>query len=304
MDYDCYTDTVWWKMEVIRVVEHKVYYFDLDGVYTCVLVAKAQDMGLAGVDIWDGDYYCFDIQIMPEYVKRAIFVLEEGDNVKDFVKDIERIKKFQDENPIGVLNTVYLVKDEKYYFFNSEGIYSCLDEKNMLKLGIRIQIYRNRRDYKYVAVRLDKLKKILGKEEYDRDFLKEVLFRLKVGDKLEQIEECYNELIKENEKWLVSVERFVTRIYKPEFVCTPENSKKAQTFDYIHVDVNLIKEWNTDKIEFVNENQKKIHAMVLESIKNDSQFKKYGITINCLKIARVTLRRDLSSIHYVLELKK
>ena len=307
-DYDYYWHGLYyplandgWKSKVIRVSDYKVYFFDKKGVYTFVSVDEAQSMDLIGLEKCYPfeQYYCFERQRMSEEMKRAILALEVGDDIKEFEKDIERLRKSKEENPIGILNTVYLVKDEKYYFFNDEGIYSCLDRKSMLKSGIRAQRYKK----KYLAVNIDKLIKLLGKE-YDRYFLKEALLKMKIGDKLEKLENCYNEVLKEDERFSNSVERFVTLIEKPDFVCVPENPKKSTTFDYIHVDINLVTEWETDKKEFINKNIEKITAMVLESIANNGKFKRYGVPINILKIAGITLRNDLNSMHYVFEIKK
>lgn len=44
--------------------------------------------------------------------------------------------------------------------------------------------------------------------------------------------------------------------------------------------------------------------MVFKSIEKDRRFKKYGVPINFLRLSKVTVRRDLNSLHYVFELKE
>lgn len=126
---------------------------------------------------------------------------------------------------------------------------------------------------------------------------------MKIGDKLEKVDEYYNEALKEKSKFLISVERFVTRIESPNFVRIPENSKET-TFDYIHVDVNIVTQWDSDKIEFIKRNLQGITKMVFKSIEKDRRFKKYGVPINFLRLSKVTVRKDLNSLHYVFELKE
>ena len=50
-------------------------------------------------------------------------------------------------------------------------------------------------------------------------------------------------------------------------------------------------------------NIKEINKIVLDKIEKSKSFKKYGVPVNYLKISKVTLRNDLNSLHYVIELK-
>ncbi len=300
MDY--YTRDEYWKNRIIRESDYKLYFFDLRGIYTCATVYEVKDMRLEGLSFFGEHYYGINIRIYPQYVQGAILALEVGDDVKKFIEYIEMIKLFYKENPIGIFNTIYLIKDQKYYFFNSNGIYSCLDEKNVLKSGIRVKVYTQHYDYKCRALSLNVFGKFSGKE-YELDLLRKAFDKLKIGDKLEKVDEYYNEALKEKSKFLISVERFVTRIESPDFVRLPENSKET-TFDYIHVDVNIVTQWDSDKIEFIKRNLQGITKMVFKSIENNRRFKKYGVPINFLSLSKVTVRSDLNSLHYVFELKE
>lgn len=312
-----YFNKEWWKGKIIHreVADHKVYFFNEEGVYTGIDVYK-EDANIDLVNLCNEyrTYYWFEVKanlaqipfLLEEHIIRATIALEIGDTVEEFIANIKKLKAFYEENDKGIYNTVYRRDYEKYYFFNSKGIYSCLEEKEMLKSGVYVKIEKSKKwkGYCYCEYRIGELRKYL-KNKYSCDIFAKAFRKLKIGDRLEMLDEYCNEVIKEKERnKLTPLCRFVTRIYKPDFVCIPENQHKDTTFDYIHVDVNLVTQWDTDKREFIKENAREINKMVLESIKNNRSFKKYGVPVNVLTIAKITLKKDLNSLHYVFQLKR
>ena len=98
-----------------------------------------------------------------------------------------------------------------------------------------------------------------------------------------------------------TLERFVTKINPPIFIREPENQNQ-KTFDFIYIDVNIVKQWDEDRISFIKKNINKIKDMVLEKLGKNKQFKKFGIPLNCLKLSSITLKSD-SVLHFILEIK-
>ena len=97
------------------------------------------------------------------------------------------------------------------------------------------------------------------------------------------------------------LDRFVTRIEKPDFIRYPENDNK-DTFDMIKICVNTCSEWK-DKRQYIKHNIKYIYQMVIDKLKNNKSFQKYDVPIGCLAVTSVHETQD-SSLMFVLELKK
>ena len=97
------------------------------------------------------------------------------------------------------------------------------------------------------------------------------------------------------------MELFITKIYKPDFRRTPENTNK-KTFDSIFIQCNI----NTqiDAIKFINENSNAIKLYVLDYLKEHRGFKKYGVPINILQISSVTYYKQLNILDFIFEIKK
>ena len=306
MDYDVNNEL--WRYTVY-VSDDAVHYFNSDGIYTSVSrdaakkIAQLQDLESWH---WASGYGWMPRSLNSESVLRAILALRIGDSFEDLKKVIEKLNEESRKRwrNYPMYNVVYRVKNNKlFYFFNEEGVCSCLEKNDMLKSGVKVTINEIWGNYIFSRYSVIDLKKSLG-SNYSTAIFKKALSKLETGDKLEKIDEYCQEVVKEAEEKQASLERFVTRIFKPDFVCVPENPNKKTTFDYIHVDVNLVMHWDNDKEKFIRTNAKKIAEMVLKSIENEKTFKKYGVPIEFLKIANVTLRRDLNSLHYVFELKK
>lgn len=100
------------------------------------------------------------------------------------------------------------------------------------------------------------------------------------------------------------IERLIQGIGAPEYERVPENQNE-KTFDRIRLQVVLprymFQTWDELKAA-VQENRLEIDSRVLDKIKNDRQFKKFGIPVNYIKMSDVTLLRD-HTLEYIFELK-
>ena len=138
----------------------------------------------------------------------------------------------------------------------------------------------------------------------NKTLLSKAIGRLEVGDSIEKLKEYCNGGVTLKEPSKASYDNgIITRICDPEFICNPENPKKTTTFDYINVDVNLLTTWKGDKKVYLEKHKKEISKMVLEKVKKDRTFLKYGIPVNYLKIAHIVLYKGGNMLQYVLELK-
>ena len=294
----------YWKGLVVKRKQEIVYYFNSAGIYTKISVYEINyyHLQIRGYYTYLDEYFLSDVLNVkyPDYVKKALLILELGDTVETLQKNILRFEKTYKRKE-GIYNTIYQIKNDKFYFFNKDGIYSGLNEKEMLKSDVKIYIETASREKVRYRTHPAELMNFLN-PEYDWNIFVTAMLKLKVGDTLEKLDEYYQNLVSEKEIWSKSLKRFITKIERPIFICMPENPKKDNTFDFINVDVNIISEWPNKK-QYIKMNIKEINKTVLDKIEKSRSFKKYGIPVNYLKISKVTLRKDLNSLHYVIELK-
>ena len=129
---------------------------------------------------------------MTQLSEKGAEILNSSD--EDQNTDVEPLKTKTQLPEDGIITQAQMEtiagKDEKYYFFNDEGIYSCLDRKSMLKSGIRAQRYKK----KYLAVKVTLEKMNLAapakltlnlKEEWNAD---KVLYCLEENGKIYQLD--------------------------------------------------------------------------------------------------------------------
>ncbi len=126
--------------------------------------------------------------------------------------------------------------------------------------------------------------------------------KLKDGDTLEDLKRYYHSVILGKKEPLKELDYFVTKICQPIFIKEPENPD-PNTFDYIHIDVNLAITWKSDKKDYFIQHQPEINDMVVKKLQSNKQFQKYNIPINYLKISKITLMNQRRTIQYVFELK-
>ena len=300
MDYE-------WVEKAIRIENQKVYFFNSDKIYTKVSIKEALKMNLKGLK---RDYYKISEYYNPEMtikgpIARAILCLKVGDSLEKLKKDIVRFEDIYAENrENSIINKVYRINNGKCYFFNEELKWTCLKEEEILQTDIVLNNIRIKegRKIKYNAESLrGNISQII--ECDDLNVLKCALCKIKIGDTIEELKKCCKNITLGNKKETKEIERFITRIDRPKFICIPENPNKDTTFDYIHIDVNVRMQWEEDKRIYIEKHKKEISQLVLRKIESNIIFQKYKVPINCLKISKIIWRNSLNTLHYILELK-
>ena len=181
----------------------------------------------------------------------------------------------------------------KFYYFDEDGIYRCILEKELDEsLKVKWNYMRFQELYTYYK---------LGIKFSNLNLVKKAISKLKVGDTLEVFDEYLSNITFEKHKKPENLDRFITKINNPIFHRTPENLNK-DTFDYIFIDVMILTEWEEDRISYIYKNKNEILKRVIEKLESNKKFQKYGVPINFLKVSRITLKRD-SVLEFILELK-
>ena len=131
----------------------------------------------------------------------------------------------------------------------------------------------------------------------------------KIREKEKEEKKARQRTLKEFEKNLkernIGVEYDVFRavIHEPSFGRYFESP--PEFFDYIEVDVGLtMLVFDQDIVPLVKLYKDKITQDVLDSIKNDENFKQYGIPINFIKLERISLNKESRELHYLFVLKE
>ena len=297
---------------VMRVINKKVYYFNYHGEYSQTTIREAKDKKLDGLFFNQSTgKYCeesYKCDCDTKALDRAVACLKLGDTIEDFEKYVyrfDRLYHMEMERPF--INNVIRIAEGKFYFFNEQGVYTCLKEKEILPTDIRISVVSNIPGKRTSYSCYHELRKLAEVYEVDNmNLFAKVICMLKPGDSFFTLEDyCYNKkIILTRNKKPEGVDRFITKIQRPEFVCSPENPNPKETFDYIHVYADIVSNWETDKKTYIQEHIKEINQKVLTKIESSKSFKKYGIPINYLKASQIVLVDRIDQIHYVFELKK
>lgn len=305
------------KGKVMRIIKKEAYYFNQDGIYvktSCYDAKKMKLKGLAynretGQYYQDKDvvYFCWGIigEIHSNPIDRAIACLKLGDNTEKLNRDVERFKKMYEKKDFKLTNTVIRINGKKFYFFDENGKYTYLTEKNILPSDVfieNVQIIMTGNIVYYFSKTRRELAELIKAE--NQVLLRVAMVNLKVGDTIQNLKNNYENATLQKIILPEGVQRFVTRISRPEFVCTPENPNKNNTFDYIHVYIGIVSEWETDRKKYIKDNIREINNMVLDKLRNDRSFLKYGVPEKFLRVAKITLIKRTSELHYVFELKK
>lgn len=298
-----------WKGNVIRLVDKKVYFFNEEGIYTKISIIDAKKMKLKGLGYnrETGEYYKDFSERYFNYwtpEERAIACLKIGDSMEKLQKDIARFEKIYETDDFKLTNTVIRISRKKFYFFDDNGKYSCLTEKDILPSDVFIGqvIITIKGNIVYDCnIQKHELAETIGVDNIN--ILNVAIGKLKIGDTIQILKKYCDNTTLGKRVLPEGIQRFVTKISKPEFVCTPENHNKDNTFDYIHVYVGIVSEWETDRKKYIIDNIDGINKMILDKIRNDKKFLKYGVPENFLKLTKVTLVKRTSELHYVFELK-
>ena len=294
------------KDQAIRINKKKVYFFNSEGIYTETSIEEARRMHLKGLkmDYYKRGGYCSETDFSGP-TARAILCLEVGDSIDKLEQDIERFEKAEKKSERGYINVVLRKCNKKFYFFNEKEEWTCLPEEEILPTDISVPYiwFERGKDISYLKINFSY--ELLQRIDVDnKTLLSKAIGRLEVGDSIEKLKEYCNGGVTLKEPSKASYDNgIITRICDPEFICNPENPKKTTTFDYINVDVNLLTTWKGDKKVYLEKHKKEISKMVLEKVKKDRTFLKYGIPVNYLKIAHIVLYKGGNMLQYVLELK-
>lgn len=99
-----------------------------------------------------------------------------------------------------------------------------------------------------------------------------------------------------------NIERFITKIYNPDFIRKPGNENK-KTFDYIRVQMNINTSC-TNIEDAIKNNSYEIFMAVIHKIETHRSFKKYGIPVNFLRITSAKYFKDIHLLEMIIELKE
>ena len=184
---------------------------------------------------------------------------------------------------------------EKYYYFDENGIYKSIPEeeaKNILD-----NVYERFDGSTFYIMKSNIAINV------DINVLRSSLAKLKLGESFDEFKEIYQTIEFKHKEKPKGLERFITKIDPPRFIKMPEN-QELEVFDFIHVDVFVVTEWETDIYKYILENKKEIIYKVLKKIEADKSFKNYSVPINFLKLANITYSKRLNFIRFVFELKE
>lgn len=191
----------------------------------------------------------------------------------------------------NVINKPICQRAGKTYYFSENEVYS-VDEK------LELFPYEKRIKYSLFSPLLETC--------FNMRVWRKAVSQFEVGMTLKECSIIFlkTELIHGIPKINSPVDQLVQSIATPIYERVPENMNKA-TFDYIRITVGLPRyqfdSWEKLQDE-VEKYQQEIYQRVILTVKNDRQFKRYGVPINFLKLSDVTLLHDFS-MEFIFELK-
>ena len=184
---------------VMRVINKKVYYFNYHGEYSQTTIREAKDKKLDGLFFNQSTgKYCeesYKCDCDTKALDRAVACLKLGDTIEDFEKYVyrfDRLYHMEMERPF--INNVIRIAEGKFYFFNEQGVYTCLKKKEILPTDICISVVTNppgRKTTYYCFHAVEKLAKVY--DVCNMGFFMNVINHLKPGDTFFTLEDyCYN----------------------------------------------------------------------------------------------------------------
>lgn len=202
------------------------------------------------------------------------------------------------KNVIDIRQYALRLKADKVYYFDKHYIYSCIssvdaEDKGFVNFSKRINGTYSIDDYSFFQ---------FPNWPSNLSLCKKCICMLNLGDTLDTLEHYFKTVHLESRKKPEGLQRFITKINNPMFYRIPENPN-PNTFDYIVVFVNTVKDWNEYKKDYIKKHIGEINSLVLEKIETNNQFQKYGIPLSFLKLSNITLTNDCT-IKYVFELKE
>lgn len=208
--------------------------------------------------------------------------------------DVSQIKLVPYRN-LNISNTTQNVK-----YFDENGILQVIPKEQAY--GIVDGVIKENEHMK-ASVKNAKIREMFGSNNLN--LIAAVTRRIQPGENFEKfLEYCKETTFKEKHTYSSELERFIGRIDKISIERDAENLNK-NTFDFIRVKVYLNE---LDNLKgSLKENAKKylpdIMKTVLDKIKNNNYYKRYGIPIEFLKVSNITLTKD-AQLEFIFELKE
>ena len=281
--------------QIVKTIRDNLYFFNEEGILCKISFEKGKSKD------WSFLNNIFVCNL--PYVYRAIKCLQLGDTIEKFESNIKRFKCiYEKRKQDSVHNVIFKRKGNLYYFFNSQGIYSSIHRDEALNSDLYYFPRKIPRENSYYFIDMT-VSVADALFLYNYNGFKRAVNLLKVGQTINDLIEIYNTTRPTYSHWNSDLERFITTLEEPEYVCIPENQNKNTLFDYVYVTVNVVSEWYTDRKSYINSHSREIKKMVLERIETDKKFKKYGLPINFLKLSRAIFSPRKSSIQFLFELK-
>ena len=191
----------------------------------------------------------------------------------------------------GVLNTPVAQHKGNTYYFNENEVFS-LDKGSKL--------FPNEKRMKFSIFT------IKGETCFNNILWRKAVSRFEVGATLTECVRIFmaTELVHHVRREPSPVERLVQYISPPVYERFPEN-KNESTFDRIRLTVGLptyqYGSWEALQNE-VKKYKPEIYRLVIQKLKKDRQFQRFGVPINFLKLSNVSLLHDFS-LEVIFELK-
>ena len=191
----------------------------------------------------------------------------------------------------GVLDRPVSRRGQKTYYFNENEVYSMNEKSNPSPYPRRFRFG---------------LFETIGETCFNMNVWRKAVARFKIGATLEECIRVFlaTELEHHSPENLSPIDGLVQYIAPPAYERAPENRDKS-TFDWVRITVGLPRyrfdSWDALRDE-VKKYQKEIFRRVLQRLKDDCQFEKYGLPIQLLKVSNVTLLHDFS-LEFIFEPK-
>lgn len=184
----------------------------------------------------------------------------------------------------------------EYYYFDENGIYRSVPKEESKE--ILDNVYERLDGSTYYLI-----KGYIVRKNVDLNAFISALAKLKLGESFDELKEIYQNLEFKHHEKPEGLDRFIMKIDSPIFLKMPEN-QELEVFDFIHIDVFVATEWESDIYKYILENKKEIINRVLEKLKTSREFNKYSVPINFLKLSKVTYSKSQNLIRFVFELKE
>ena len=114
----------------------------------------------------------------------------------------------------------------------------------------------------------------LGLSNENQTILRMAIARLKEGDTIDTFYNYLKTVKPVKHPKPEGLDRFLSKFEKPVFIRKPEN-ENLKTFDYIHLDISVLHEWETDRIQYISDNISEIKKRVINYLSNSKSYQKY-----------------------------